>query len=447
MPLVQLLRRATSLPTRGFTREVRAAVAVDASATMLFAVFAALTVPFNGIILRKELGASATHLAIVASAGAAFNLFSLLWARALDGRAPLPYAVWPGFVARSLFLLVPLIHSPNGFVAVLVAGSLLVTIAEPANAAVLQRLYPRELRGRAIGTVRMAGGAVVIALGAGAGRLFGMVDYRILFPIAALFGMGASLRQHRLPLPADTAGTAGERVNFRDAWATLRDDAGFRNLLVAHFVFGSGIWLMIPATPILMVDVLDAGMAQVGTFAAIGGAAGLVGNFFWGRRVDRRPTLRVLRTVYVVGAVSPLVYFTAASPWLLAVTAVTEALMASGLDMVWTMFVMDAAGPSRTAQYVAISSTLAGVRGVLCPLVSAVVIETVGVRAVYLIAASVMAAGIWRISAAIQASAATQSTIVRAPSIPLPSGPARPALAPVPSPALAAAATAIPVLS
>ena len=49
------------LPTQGFTREVRAAVAVDVSATVLFAVFAALTVPFNSVILRKELGDQLNH--------------------------------------------------------------------------------------------------------------------------------------------------------------------------------------------------------------------------------------------------------------------------------------------------------------------------------------------------------------------------------------------------
>jgi predicted MFS family arabinose efflux permease len=447
---VQWLRGGVRLPTEGFTREVRAAVTVDASAAVLFAVFAGLTAPFSGVILRKELGASPTHLAIVASAGAAFGLFSLLWARVLHGQPPLPYAVWPGFAARSLFLLVPLVQSPSGFVAVLVTGSLLGTIAEPAHAAVIQRLYPRELRGRAIGTVRMAGGVVVVVLTAAAGKLFAVVDYRVLFPIAALFGMGASLRQQWLPVPAE-AGAGGERVHLREAWTTVRDEGGFRHLLVAQFVFGSGIWLMVPATPLLLVDVLGAGMAQIGLFAAIGGVAGLVGNFFWGRRVDGRATLSVLRTVYLIGALSPLVYLAATSPWLLAVTAVTEALMASGLDLVWTMCLMDAAGPRRTAQYVAISATLAGVRGVLCPLVSAVLIETVGVRAVYAVAAAVMLSAVWILSAAIRSSTAAASVITFAPRITLPARPASASPRP-PAPArralpAAPAASAAPVLS
>ncbi len=402
MRFVSVLRDGIRLPAMGFTGNVRAALTVDVSATALFAVFAALTVPFNGLILRRELGASATQLAVLASVGAAFNLFSLVWARALNGRPPLPYAVWPGFIARSLFLLVPFIDSAWAFVGVLAAASFLGTVAEPAHAALLQRLYPRELRGRALGTVRMAGGAVAIALTAAAGKLFALVDYRVIFPIAALFGMGASLRFRQMPVPDDAIGTP-ERVRLRDAWATVCRDRGFRRLLAAHFVFGAGIWLQMPANPLLLVDVLNAGLAHVGLLAAVGGAAGLVGNFCWGRMVDRRPTLHVLRVVYVAGALSPVVLYFAHSPWVLMVTAVTEALMTSGLDMVWIICLLDAAGPRRTAQYVAISATLAGVRGVLCPLASAVIIQVAGVRSVYLMAAVIMAVAVILLSAAIRA--------------------------------------------
>jgi predicted MFS family arabinose efflux permease len=404
MRVVSVLRDRIGLSAAGFTGNVRAAVRVDVSATVLLAVFAALTVPFNGVILRRELGASATQLAVLASAGAAFNVFSLVWARALDGRAPLPYAVWPGFFARSLFLCVPFLHSAWAFVGILAAVSLLNTVAEPAYAAVIQRLYPRELRGRALGTVRMAGGAIVIALSAGAGKLLALVDYRVIFPIAAIFGMSASLRQRQMPVPDDTT-EARERVRLRDAWASVREDRAFRRLLGAHFVFGAGIWLQVPANPVLLVDVLHAGMAHIGLLAAIGGAAGLVGNFCWGRMVDRRPTLQVLRVVYVVGTATPLVFCFARAPWILTMTATTEGLMTSGLDMVWIMCLMDAAGPRRTAQYVAISATLAGVRGVLCPLLSAVIIQMAGVRAVYVTAAVVMVIAIAMVSAAIRAAA------------------------------------------
>jgi fucose permease len=59
---------------------------------------------------------------------------------------------------------------------------------------------------------------------------------------------------------------------------------------------------------------------------------------------------------------------------------------------------------------VAISATLAGVRGVLCPLISAFLIQTLGVRSVYLTAASVMVLAIVLLSVAIRATARERST-------------------------------------
>ena len=99
-----------------FTPEVRRALRIDISATLLFTVFAGLTGPFIGLILRRELGATPLQLAIMSSAGGACLLLSLLWARAFRGRPPLPYLVWPGVVARGVFLLVPFVSSAWSFV-------------------------------------------------------------------------------------------------------------------------------------------------------------------------------------------------------------------------------------------------------------------------------------------------------------------------------------------
>ena len=71
-----------------FTPEVRRALRIDISATLLFTVFAGLTGPFIGLILRRELGATPLQLAIMSSAGGACLLLSLLWARAFRGRPP-----------------------------------------------------------------------------------------------------------------------------------------------------------------------------------------------------------------------------------------------------------------------------------------------------------------------------------------------------------------------
>jgi uncharacterized membrane protein len=90
-----------------FSPGVRRAITVDVSAALFFTFFAGLTGPFTGLILRRELGATPLQLSVMSAAAGACLLLSLVWARALHGRAPLPYLVWPSFLARAVFLLVP----------------------------------------------------------------------------------------------------------------------------------------------------------------------------------------------------------------------------------------------------------------------------------------------------------------------------------------------------
>src|SRR6266849_6408029 len=351
-----------------FSPEIRRALRIDISATLLFTVFAGLTGPFLGLILRAELGATPLQLAVMSSAGGACLLLSLMWAKAFHGRPPLPYLVWPGFVARGVFLLVPFVSSAWSFVGLVIARDFFGADAAPAQAAVVERVYPRAQRGRALGLVRIA---------------------------AALLGMAASLRQRRLGVPEPVPLGGEPPTGLRGAWLAVRDDHAFQRLLVASFLFGSGCWIQTPAHPLLLVDVLHVSASQVGVLAAVAAMGTLAGSAYWGWLVDRRSSLEALRVMYLVGAATPLIYYIAWSPWVLVASSVTDSLLAVGLELVWMMAVIDVAGPQRTAQYVAIGATLAGVRGVAGPLVGGPLIHAFGVHAVYLVAAILTLSGAW----------------------------------------------------
>ena len=104
--------------------------------------------------------------------------------------------------------------------------------------------------------------------------------------------------------------------------------------------------------------------------------------------------MRALRAVYLVGMLAPATYaFCASVPSLVVGAAVAESLMATGLDLVWMLAVIEFAGPARTAQYAAIASTLAGIRGVVAPLIGATLIETFVLQALYLVSAALMGGG------------------------------------------------------
>ena len=378
-----------------FSPETLRALRIDIPATLLFTVFAGLTGPFIGLVLRRELGATPLQLAVMSSAGGGCLLLSLRWARAFHGRPPLPYLVWPGFVARGVFLLVPFVGSAWSFVGLVIARDFFGAAAAPAQAAVVERVYPRAQRGRALGMIRMAGAVLGIGLALAAGQLFERVGYRWIFVGAALLGMAASLRQRRLAVPEPETVGGEPPPGLYGAWLTVRDDHAFRRLLVASFLFGFGCWIQTPAHPLLLVDVLGVSASQVGVLAAVAAIATLAGSAYWGWLVDRRSSLEALRVMYLVGAATPLIYYLAWSPWVLVASSVTDSLLAVGLELVWMTAVIDVAGPQRTAQYVAIGATLAGVRGVMGPLVGGLVIHAFGVHTVYLLAAILTLSGAW----------------------------------------------------
>lgn len=380
-------------PLKEFSPEVRRVLRVDLVAALLLTGFASLTGPFTGLMLRTELGATPFQLSMMASAGAAFMLSSLMWARLVEGRRPLPYVVWAGFIGRGLFLLVPFVDYAWQMVAILVLANFIGTMAAPASTMLVERIYPKEQRGRALGVVRSAAAVPAIFVLLGSGTFIGAISYRWAFVAAAVLGMAASLQQLRLPVPDAPAAPPVRPAGLKTAWAALRDDRAFRRLMIAACVFGTGIWIQMPAHPVLMADVLKITTAQAGTFAGVAAVAGLVGNSLWGRLTDRFGAGRVLAVVYFIGAITPAVDMFVTNPRVLVVSYVCDALMTTGLDLVLMLAIMDIAGRQQTVRYAAIASTLGGLRGIVAPLAGAAIIEYVGVRAVYAVAATMMIAG------------------------------------------------------
>jgi DHA1 family multidrug resistance protein-like MFS transporter len=374
-----------------FPRSVRYAVGIEVRATLLFTAFNSLTGPFTGLILRRDLSATPFQLSLAASAGAAWMLLSLAWARLMARRSPLSYFIWPTFFARALFLLIPFVFGPWPFLAILVGAGLLGSVAGPAQAALIRAVYPREHRGQALGAIRMWGALAGIVITVTGGTLLAHFGYRAVFPVAALLGMIGALYLRRLPVPPPSQ--QPEATDLGASGPSNPEEAGrFRGLLIGSFIFGMGIWIQAPANPLMLVDILHATTRQVGLFAAVATLTSLIGNGYWGWRVSHRPIPSLLRVVYLLGAVVPLIYALAWTPWLLLGVSVIEGVMLTGLDLVWMMAIIDAGGPERTMHYAALSMTLTGLRGIIGPLLGGLIITYAGVRAVYVVAVVLMLA-------------------------------------------------------
>jgi MFS family permease len=392
------LVRILNAPLDVLSPSVRRIVEIEITAAVLLSAFNTLVGPFGGLILRRNLHATPFQLAIMASAGAALMLPSPLWVRRMDGHPPLPYVVWPGFIARGLFLLVPFIHSAWPFVGILVAGSLLNTISQPAYTTVIEAVYPREERGRALGVIRMTASMLPIGLAPLAGKLIDSAGYMIVFSIAGVLGMASALWQRRMGNPPPARISRVDPEDVLTLRSIVKTDRTFRTLLLASSLFGLGVWIQGPVNPLMWVDVLHADALQVGIASAAASIVALVGNAYWGRLMDRQSSLGTVRVVYAIGMLTPIVYlagFVFRTPWILILSMANDAVASIGLDIVVMMALMDIAGPARGAQYQAVYLALAGVRGVIGPLLGATAIQYAGIPVAYAMAAVTMLGGVW----------------------------------------------------
>lgn len=370
---------------------VRRALVVDVTATALAAVFTSLTLPFAGLILRREFGATPFQLSLAASAGASAMLLALAWARLAAHHPPLPWIVWPGVLGRGLFLLAPLAASAWALTALMAAATFVGALAGPAHTALVERIYPRVIRGRAMAMVRATAGVVAVGVSIAAGVVLETFGYRIAFAAAGAVGVVASLALLAMRVPGGGSAATARSTDRRAMPERERtDDGAFTALMVSAFLFGTGCWIQVPARPLTLADVVRVTPSELGWLGAIGAVVTIVGSLVWGRLVDRRSSLYALYFVYIAGTLSTVCYLTASTPWGLVGSFLGDALAGSGLEVVWIVAVIDVAGPGRAARAAAVSATLAGVRGIAGPPVGALLIDAFGVGVVYVVAIGCM---------------------------------------------------------
>ncbi len=188
-------------------------------------------------------------------------------------------------------------------------------LATPVYAATFQLLFPAEHRGTLMGPVRtaMSGASILGSLLAGPGlERFG---YRVVFPVAALFGTSGALPYLRLRPPR--------------------------------------------TSPVLR--------RPTGILASASSAASVAGYFLWGRVIDRTSGVATLRSVLIVSAITPLLYAAAPSPWAALLPAAIDGFLIAAVELGWMATVMKLAPPPLVVHYAGAYTSLIGVRGVFVP--------------------------------------------------------------------------------
>ena len=373
MTLRDVGRRLEGAMTGALPADVRRNMHLELYVALAYGAFYACIIPFIPVILRR-LGASPDLLALYAAMQFLGSITTSLSIVLMRQRRTMNVIITCWFIARLLFVLTALFDGVLPLIALGAIFWLLEGFVIPGYTRVVQKIYPDAVRGKVMSTVRMGQVLAILLVTPLAGWALDHVGHRVLFPIACVLGVASvflfmRLRVDEGPLPPRQTKT------FADLSAIVRGDARFRRYLFSFALYGLGTMLAWPVYPLVQVDRLQLSYSTIGLLGLIESLLWLFSYLIWGRYLDRKGGLTVLRATCVVSLIQPVVYIFAGNAWMLIPAFISRGIVSGGFELGRINAGIQLAPADRITEYAVIQSTTIGVRGIIAPLISAMLLH------------------------------------------------------------------------
>lgn len=212
----------------------------------------------------------------------------------------------------------------------------------------MQAIFLANMRGRVMSFVRVGLSVSNLAMTPLAGWLLDTAGHQVLYPLASVCAVVATLLFMRLrfndeDVPLNPASSAAS------LWRLVRGDARFAVYLSGLTLFGLGFLSGTALQALVQVDRLKL------SYIALG------------RLIDRVGGVQTLRWIFLVGSAVPMSYIFVTSGWMLAPAFAAIGLVNAGMDLGALNTVMQLAPPQRLGDYSALQATVLGLRGLIAP--------------------------------------------------------------------------------
>ncbi|MCS6937756.1 MAG: MFS transporter [Roseiflexus sp.] len=369
---VFILRRIERLFVGSYPAPVRANVHIELFASFWYGLFFAASLTFFPVILRR-LGATPFELALYVIFSYIGQTLSPLSLALLRRTSPLRFSVVAWSCGRGLLLCGALLTGAPWLLALAALFWIAEALPSPAYAHIMQQIYPPRYRGRAMSAVRIGVAIVVLVATPIAGWALDRFGHQPLFALAAIFGVASSLVFSRVR-PVDGATEPASQPALRELLPIVRRDRRFALYLLVLTVYGFGAVMALPLYPVVQVSRLQLSYTTIGYLNLVQSIFWLAGFFIWGRLLDRYGSLWVLRLSILLAVFVPLTYVWAGDAWMLLPAFICQGLMQGGFELGITTGVIDLAERGRVMEYTALQAATIGVRGMLAPLLGALLL-------------------------------------------------------------------------
>jgi MFS family permease len=398
--------------TGALPADVRRNMHTEVLVALAYGAFYACIIPFIPVVLRR-LGATPDMLAIYAALQFLGSITSSLSIVVMRRRRTMSVILACWFTARALFIVTAFIQGAVPLIALGAIFWLLEGFVVPGYTRILQKIYPDPVRGKVMSTVRMGQVTAILLVTPLAGWALDHVGYPVLFPLACILGLGSvflfmRVRVDEGPLPPRQTKT------FSELNAIVRNDARFRQYLFSFALFGLGTMLAWPVYPLVQVDRLQLSYSTIGLLGLVESLMWLLSYLIWGRFLDGRGGLAVIRATCAIALLQPLVYIWADSAWLLIPAFIARGIVSGGFELGRINAGIQLADPERITEYAVIQSTTIGVRGIIAPLISALLLRLgLPPTGIFVLSVGCMAVA-WVLFGRIQAPAPVSQAVVSA---------------------------------
>ncbi len=370
------LRAALPIVRRNAIRDLWGSIA--------YGIFFGAALQFIPVVLRNQ-GASAEMLALYTSQtylGSILTSFSIVLMRR---RRTKSFAVACWYAARAIFLFIGLVENVPWLVTLTAIFWFLEAFPSPAYTRIVQVIYPEAIRGKILSLVRLGMTITVVAITPLAGWALDIWGYRVLFPLAGLAGIMATVFFNRIevdegPLPPRQTKTLAGLVEI------LRTNRPFALHLLSFTVYGFGALLGFALYPVVQVDRLQLSYTQIGLLGLAQSIFWVLGFLYWGGAVDRRGGLWVMRVNLLIAVCVPLSYMWATNIWMLLPAFIAQGIISAGVDLGLINTSISLAEPDKVVEYAAVQATIIGLRGAITPFIGAG-LARMGVEDTYIFAA------------------------------------------------------------
>lgn len=360
------VRQFGRLLLRSLPEGLRYNVGIEMAASILYGIFQAIALSFLPVVLRR-LGADPSLLALYTAQtylGSILSTFGIIMMRYYPPKL-FALVCWLG--GRMILVCTFFVVDAGWLLLLTAVFWMLEGLPPPAYAKIIQAIYPRQYRGRALGVIRMGLIGASLIMTPIAGILLDHWGHQILFPIASIFGVASAIVFSFIRVETVQEEQTPQPRPFPQVLSILKENRPFLFFTIGFTFYGTGFLLSIPLFPVVQVDRLGLSYSMVGYLTLTQSICSLLGNFVWGRLIDRRGGVWVVRFNVFLAILVPFFYSWAFNVWWLAPAFIINGILASGIDLGLIMAGIELAGNDNVIEYSAVQTTVIGIRGLLAP--------------------------------------------------------------------------------